>query len=231
MTNEDVIEMLGFGLTDDVVMDKIHSTPATDFDTAVAGLKILKTAKVSDSVIRAMINPHPATPLVSAAGRDSAVNANPNDPTSSHDAGIYMYAKAKDGLRLTILEPTVYSQGKSGGMCMAEPGTGFLEVEVKHHSTVPSLDIGVVSSNHSNIKTGDSAVVFYFYFEESSAGLSHASFGGTTTPNEFTLLKFEEKKDSRETVVMQGNVFGASSGTDEKANTGFSFTKLRPGVY
>src|SRR5207244_6228249 len=37
---------------------KIHSTPATDFDTTVAGLKILKTAKVSDSVIRAMINPH-----------------------------------------------------------------------------------------------------------------------------------------------------------------------------
>ena len=66
MTNEDVIEMLGLGLTDDVVMDKIHSTPATDFDTTVAGLKILKTAKVSDSVIRAMINPHPATPLVSA---------------------------------------------------------------------------------------------------------------------------------------------------------------------
>ena len=30
---------------------------------------------------------------------------------------------------------------------------------------------------------------------------------------------------------MQGNAFGASSGTDQKANTGFSFTKLRPGVY
>src|SRR5260370_29210249 len=80
MTNEDVIEMLGLGLTDDVVMDKIHSTPATDFDTTVAGLKALKTAKVSDSVIRAMINPHPATPLVSAS-RDYAINANPNDPT------------------------------------------------------------------------------------------------------------------------------------------------------
>jgi len=221
MTNEDVIEMLGLGLTDDVVMDKIHSTPATDFDTTVAGLKILKTAKVSDSVIRAMINPHPATPLVSAASRDSTVNANPNDPTSSHDAGIYMYAKAKDGLRLTILEPTVYSQGKSGGMFKSAMTYGIAKVKWK----------AVVRGNHSNIKTGDSGVVFYFYFEESSAGLSHASFGGTTTPNEFTLLKFEEKKDSRETVVMQGNVFGASSGTDEKANTGFSFTKLRPGVY
>jgi len=43
-------------------------------------------------------------------------------------------------------------------------------------------------------------MAFYFYFEESNAGLSHASFGGTTTPNQFTLLKFDEKKDSRETV-------------------------------
>ena len=30
---------------------------------------------------------------------------------------------------------------------------------------------------------------------------------------------------------MKANAFGASSGTDEKANTGFTFTKLRPGVY
>src|SRR5882762_8637969 len=111
MTNEDVIEMLGLGLTDDVVMDKIHSTPATDFDTTVAGLKILKTAKVSDSVIRAMINPHPATPLVSAAGRDSAVNANPNDPTSSHDAGIYMYARPKmDCASPSLSRPSIHKE-------------------------------------------------------------------------------------------------------------------------
>jgi hypothetical protein len=44
-------------------------------------------------------------------------------------------------------------------------------------------------------------------------------------------LKFDEKKDSEETVVMQANAFGASSGTNEKANTGFALTKLRPGVY
>src|SRR6266481_278228 len=221
MTDEDVIEMLGLGLTDDVVIDKIHSTPATDFDTTVAGLKTLKAAKVSDSVIRAMINPHPAPAIVPTAAKEDAPNADPNDPNSPHDSGIYMHTKGKNGLQLTMLEPTVYSQGKSGGMFKSAMTYGIAKIKWK----------AVVRGNHSNIKTGDSGVVFYFYFEESSAGLSHASFGGTTTPNEFTLLKFEEKKDSRQTVVMQGNAFGASSGTDDKANTGFSFTKIRPGVY
>jgi hypothetical protein len=219
ITNEDVIEMLGLGLTDDVIIDKIHSTTASDFDTTVTGLKALKAARVSDSVRRAMINPHPGAQP--AANGDVAVISNPNDPTSLHDPGIYMYAKAKDGLRLTMLEPTVYSQGKSGGVFKSAMTYGIAKITWK----------AVVRGAHANVKTGDSAVTFYFYFEESNAGLSHASFGETTTPNQFTLLKFDEKKDARETVVMQGNAFGASSGTDEKAHTGFSFTKLRPGVF
>ncbi len=219
MNNEDVIQMFALGLTDDVIIDKIHAAPATDFDTSIEGLKALKEAKVSDSVIRAMINPHPASPA--GASKESAAPADPNDPNSPHDPGIYMYSKGKNGLQLTMLEPTVYSQGKSGGLFKSAMTYGIAKMKWK----------AVVKGSHSNTKTDDRGVVFYFYFEESSPGLSHASFGGTTTPNEFTLLKFEEKKDSRETVVMQANAFGASSGTDQKANTGFSSTKLRPGVY
>jgi hypothetical protein len=44
-------------------------------------------------------------------------------------------------------------------------------------------------------------------------------------------LKFDVKKDSRETVVMKANAFGSSSGTDEKAATAFNHTKIKPGVY
>lgn len=221
MNNNDVIEMLGLGLTDEVIIDKIHAAPETDFDTSIEGLKALKTAKVSDAVIRAMINPHPAPPSIASAGKESATAGDPNDPNSQHDPGIYVYAKSKNGLQLTMLEPTVYSQGKSGGMFKSAMTYGIAKVKWK----------AVVKGAHANVKTADRGAAFYFYFEESTPGLSHASFGGTTTPNEFTLLKFEEKKDSRETVVMQGNAFGASSGTDQKANTGFSFTKLKPGVY
>ena len=61
MSNQDVIDMVSLGLSDDVVIDKIHATDATDFDTSVAGLKTLKLGKVSDAVIRVMINPHANT--------------------------------------------------------------------------------------------------------------------------------------------------------------------------
>jgi hypothetical protein len=222
MTNEDVIQMVSLGLTDEVIIDKVHATEATDFDTSIAGLTALKQAKVSDAVIRAMINPHPAAiKSTSSTGQNTPTNTNPDDPASPHDPGIYMFAETKNGLHMVMLEPTVYSQGKSGGVFKSAMTYGIAKMNWK----------AVVRGAHANVMSSDSKMVFYFYFEESNAGLSHASFGGTTTPNEFTLLKFEEKKDSRETVVMKANAFGASSGTDEKANTGFAFTKLRPGVY
>jgi len=56
MTNADVIELVGLGLSDEVVIDKIYASP-TAFDTSMTGLRALKAAKVSDAVIRVMINP------------------------------------------------------------------------------------------------------------------------------------------------------------------------------
>jgi hypothetical protein len=222
MTNEDITALVSLGLTDEVIIDKIHAAGATDFDTSVAGMTALKQAKVSDAIIRAMINPHPsAVNSTLYTGQNTPTNTNPDDPTSPHDPGIYMYAETKNGVHMVILEPTVYSQGKSGGVFKSAMTYGIAKVKWK----------AVVRGAHANVRSSDSKLVFYFYFEETNAGLSHASFGGTTTPNEFTLLKFDEKKDTRETVVMEANAFGASSGTDEKANTGFALTKLRPGVY
>jgi hypothetical protein len=222
LSNQDILDMASMGLGDDVIVEKIKSAPETDFDTSIAGLTALKQAKVSDAVIRAMINPHPAavSPTPST-GPTTPTKTNPDDPASPHDPGIYMYAATKDGVHMVILEPTVYSQGKTGGVFKSAMTYGIAKMKWK----------AIVRGAHANVRSSDEKMAFYFNFEESNAGLSHPSFGGTTTPNEFTLLKFDEKKDSRETVVMQGNAFGTSSGTDEKANTGFDFTKLRPGVY
>jgi hypothetical protein len=58
LSNDDVIQMVSLGLSDDVIIEKVWSAAATNFDTSIEGLKLLKEAKVSDSVIKAMINPH-----------------------------------------------------------------------------------------------------------------------------------------------------------------------------
>src|SRR5260370_16329824 len=60
LSNQDILDMASMGLGDDVIVEKIKSAPETDFDTSIAGLTALKQAKVSDAVIRAMINPHHA---------------------------------------------------------------------------------------------------------------------------------------------------------------------------
>jgi hypothetical protein len=71
ITNRDVIDMTAIGLSDDLIISKIRSAAAggtLQFDTSVDALKELKAAKVSDEVIKVMINPTPpAAPVVVAA--------------------------------------------------------------------------------------------------------------------------------------------------------------------
>src|SRR5271169_4206475 len=70
ITNKDVIDMTTLGLSDDVIIAKIRSASAggtLQFDTSVDGLKELKVAKVSDEVIKVMINPAPPAAAVVVA--------------------------------------------------------------------------------------------------------------------------------------------------------------------
>jgi len=223
LTNQDIIAMVSFGLSDNVIIDKIHSASATDFDTSLPGLQALKAAKVSDNVIRAIINPHPAgaTNSESSGVQSPPANADPNDPNSAHDPGIYIYDKTSLGMRLVMLEPTVYTQGKSGGTFASAMTYGIAKVKWK----------AVVRGAHANTRSSDPGLVFYFYTEEANPNSGHSTFGGGLSPNEFTLLKFDVKNDTRETLVMQANAFGSSTGTDNKSTIQFAITKLRQGVY
>ena len=58
LSNDDVIQMVSLGLSDDVIIEKIQSVSSTNFDICVEGLKALKAAGVKDPVLKAMINPH-----------------------------------------------------------------------------------------------------------------------------------------------------------------------------
>src|ERR1700731_3754807 len=64
ITNKDVIDMTAIGLSDDLIIAKIRAAAAggtLQFDTSVDALKELKAARVSDEVIKVMINPAPPT--------------------------------------------------------------------------------------------------------------------------------------------------------------------------
>jgi hypothetical protein len=106
MTNKDVMDLVALGLGDEVVIEKIRSASETAFDTELEALKILKTANVSDAVIRVMINPK--APVARAPVVAVAPPPNPDLPD---EIGIYIKERGK----LNEVSPEVVGY-KSGGV-------------------------------------------------------------------------------------------------------------------
>jgi hypothetical protein len=109
MTNATVIELVKLGFSESVIIEKMRRSER-NFDTSLEGLKQLKTAQVSEAIIKEMLNPQtaaaiPPTPSPAiaaesaaakpAAARDSAGRAYPLPP----DAGAYLW----DGKQLHLL--------------------------------------------------------------------------------------------------------------------------------
>jgi hypothetical protein len=92
------MSMTSLGLSDEVIIAKIRSVSGSDglnFDTSVDGLKSLKEAKVSDYVVKAMINPAlPPTVVVSGA----PMTPDPNLPPP--EVGVYW----KDGPAFSLVQ-------------------------------------------------------------------------------------------------------------------------------
>jgi hypothetical protein len=221
LNNEAIIKMHSAGLSDDIVVSTINNQPGT-YAASVNDLIALKQAGVSDKVLGAMLTKNntpaaaPARPAYQVDSAPPSVDTDPNDPNIAHDPGIYMYAKGPNGMELTMLESSVYSSGKTGGMFATALTYGIAKMKMK----------AVIQGAHSSVRTSDGGVLFYFYFEESGK-----SFGGSTTPNEYTLLKFDEKSNSREAQTGSANAFGSSVGTDVNAASGFTYKKIKPGIY
>ncbi|MGA2217280.1 MAG: hypothetical protein ABSG51_04290 [Terracidiphilus sp.] len=235
LNNASVIKLAKAGLSDDLIVSTINASPGT-YDTSADGLIALKTAGVSDRVVTAIVAkaaadsqppPPPVPPLPPMPGAAPVTTDQPSgipdDPAAPHEAGIYIYNEsAPAGSKMTMLDPSIYTQGKTGGVFASAMTYGIAKIKIK----------AVIRGAHSNTRISAENPTFYFYFEQHGAGLSYgSSFGGTSTPNEYTLLKFDVKGQTRETLTGSANAFGSSGGTDDKAVTGFTFTKLRPGAY
>jgi hypothetical protein len=220
LVNDSIVEMVRAGLSEDIIIAKIQNA-AANYDVSTSGLVSLGKEKVSDNIIKTMMEAQRNEDLRRAMPVAAPVvdSLDPNSPDAPHDPGIYLYTKASSGQRLILLEPTVYTQGKVGGVFTSAITYGIVKVKYR----------AVIRGANAQLRI-DPSPVFYFYFEETNAGLSHSTFANSS-PNEFTLQRFDRKENSRETVVMSANAYGATSGADEKKSVPFNFVKLRPGVY
>jgi hypothetical protein len=148
MSNQDVTEMVSLGLSDDVIIDKIHGADATDFDTSISALKTLKAAKVSDNVIRVMINPHASL----ATNTPAAVTANPTGVPE--EIGIYVMKKGK----LTEIEPEVVGW-QSGGVMKSMATYGLTKGHVNGKIMKPNSPLQVPNPIEFLIKTPEGTSV------------------------------------------------------------------------
>src|SRR5262249_3015841 len=195
LTNNDVIELVSLGFSDDVIIDKIRSAEATAFDTSIAGLKALKAAKVPDPVIRAMINPHSAPEAAPAAPASPpapvpAAAPEPEPPAPpvkliGHlpaEVGVYVVRKGK----ITEVDPEIVGWQTGGAL--------------KHVATL-GLDKGHVNGKVLNPKSPlqvSSPVEFIIKTPEGTAA------------TEYQLLHLYLKENRREFRAVTGGVVHSS---------------------
>ncbi len=216
LTNQAVIEMTNAGLAPGIIIARIQAS-RTSFDLSTDGLIHLSQAGVTEDVIRAMF-------LKRCAGcADSGAQAAPvsNDPTMPHAPGIYVYDTSGGEPKLTLLEPTAYSRTRSSGELASTVTLGI--AKVRAHA--------VLNGARAAMRLHNAQPIFYFYFEQKGPRLSCRYFCGNSAPHEFTLLRFEEKSDSRETLIAKYNIVGSSHGVSSKAAVPFTFENVKPGIY
>jgi hypothetical protein len=187
-TNQDVIDMVKLGLSDEVIIAKIReasakNTDAVSFDTSIEGMKTLKAAAVPDSVIKVMINPAPAPAMVIAGA--APVASDPNLPPP--EVGVFW----KDGSSFVLIQSRTVTQAKVGGRA----GSFFTDGMRSEHWDA------VVEGPTSQNRLKDHRPVFYFYVADGS------------TASDYVLIRLEKKSDHREFQVGSfGGVTGGKSG-------------------
>lgn len=220
LTNATVIELHQMGFGEEVLVEKILSSPSR-FDVSLEGLRALKEAGVPQSVIAEMIAVDSGgTNGVGAAA--SQPEGDPNDPLTYHPAGIYLFREDAEDSHLVEIEPSVYTQAKSGGFLKHAFSYGIAKIKSK----------AILPGTSARLQIRDRRPTFYFYFEETESGLSYQNHA-TTSPGEFILAEFDvkEKKNHRQLVVAQANAFGAQSGALDKTVRLFDYEEVAEGIF
>ena len=203
ITNKDVIDMTAVGLSDDLIIAKIRGAAAggtLQFDTSVDGLKELKVAKVSDDVIKVMINPTPPAAQVVVASTTPITN-DPNLPPP--EVGVYW----KNASAFIRVEGQAISQAKVGG----KAGSMFTYGMRNEH-----WDAFLNGPRSKNV-INESQPVFYLYVPEG------------TSASDYVLISLEKKGDRREFQIGSfGGMTGGKSGV--KRDKEITFTVEHAGI-
>ncbi|HUP04514.1 MAG TPA: hypothetical protein VMU19_11025 [Bryobacteraceae bacterium] len=250
LTISDVQDMVKGGLSEDLVIAALRKENRP-FDLSATEMIQLRKSGISDNIIKVMLDPKAQVTPLPAAGSapagaqevriagmsqpsgatpsagmsDADLAANANNPDAPHDSGIYLYAENQTGqLKQMIPLERAATEGTKTGVLGHVLTYGIVKGKTK----------AVIPGPKASVRSEDLKPIFYFYFEDKSAALGKShSFGAQTVsnPDQFSIVKFEEKKDSREVVIGTIGFASASSGSESKETIPFKSERVRPGVY
>ena len=225
LTNAEIISLHNAGLSDAVIVSKIRGSKA-NFDLSTNSLIELKKAGVSDDIVGAMLEAKTgksATAPTNGGNNGSAAvaaSSDPNNPSLPHGYGIYLYEE-KDGVRkMTQLTPNVSGQNRVGGIFSSAMTYGISKMKVK--ASLPG--------NTAALQLKTAQPIFYFYLDTNTGGMNTAS-GIPSTTNEFALIKFSLRGDSREVTIAKASILGAKSGTSDEYVIPFTAQTVSNGVF
>jgi hypothetical protein len=221
MTNDEVISLSKAGLASSIIVGKIR-TSRSNFDLSTDSLIKLKQAGISDDIVGAMLEAkNGKTPAGSSSSGTASASGDPNDPMSKHSYGIYLYEERDGTRKMTQLAPNVSAQNRTGGGFTAAV-TPFGLGKVKTKANLPG--------RNASLQIKSTAPVFYFYLDTSSGGLNTSS-GIPSTPNEFTLVRFNQRSDNREVTIAKANSWGAKGGLSDEYVVGLKAEDMGNGVF
>ena len=212
LTNQAVVEMVTAGIPDEVIVARIKGSQ-TNFDLSTPALAKLTEAKVSTTIMKAMIEPRPSDPAPSASVATAAV-IDSNDPMAAHDPGIYLMVTAREGGRkMVLIERAGSGRDKTAHVWKAALTEGIAKAQIR--AEVPGPRAAVRAGVRPD---------FYMYFPPTG---NLGSADSISSPSQFSLLLLERKKDHRETTVAKQGIGRASAGIDEKKTVKFTADKFR----
>lgn len=224
MTNDEVISLTKAGLAGSVIIGKIR-TSKSNFDMSTDALIKLKQSGVGDDVVGAMLEAKSGRSAAAAPSSSGAApvgpTGDPNDPMSKKNYGIYMYEERDGQRKMTQLQANVSGQNRTGGMFTASI-TPFGLGKVKTKTNLPG--------RNAALQIKSTAPVFYFYLDNTTGGLNTSS-GIPATPNEFTLVRFNQRSDNREVTIAKSNSWGAKGGLSDEYVVPLQAEDLGNGIF
>lgn len=222
LTNDTIVQLYSAGVGENTIVAKIGSS-ASSFDVSTTQLIELKKKGVPDSIVAAMVS----ASSKAAVSANAALNSDSPDPLVPHASGVYLLTETGGAAKMVRIDATTSNQTKTSGFLGYALTSGIAKLKIKQ----------VIPGREARVKANLQRPVFYFYFDQANVGLSSGNgnfWSGAapvTSPNEFSLVRFDVKKDRRETAVGQLNIAGAKAGVQDSQRLALTYSDVRPGVF